>query len=201
MEICQHLNLIIASSINEHNEVEQGESQLDSRADMIVMGKHCHIISHSGLTTNVNAFSQEVGCMHEVPIVDALIVYECPYTAKLYFLVARNVLYVNSMSHNLIPPFILREAGLEVNDRAKIHSYPTTKNDHSIIDSESGMHIWLQLDGIFSKFDTRAPVNSDFFDDRDLTIVNITPKGPMWDPNSDIYIGIMKNQWWMVRVT
>ena len=78
---------------------------------MIVMGKHCHIISRSGVTADVNAFSQEVVCMLKAPIVDALIVYECPYTTKLYFLVSSNVLFVESMNHNLIPPFILREAG------------------------------------------------------------------------------------------
>ena len=94
IEICQHLGLIITSSLNNKTEVEQGGSQLDSHANMSVMGRHCHIIERSGLTANVNAFSQEVGCMNEVPIVDALIVYECPYTAKLYFLVARNLLYV-----------------------------------------------------------------------------------------------------------
>ena len=45
IEICQHLNLIIASSLNGHDKVEQGGSQLNSHANMIVMGKHCHIIS------------------------------------------------------------------------------------------------------------------------------------------------------------
>ena len=49
------------------------------------------------------------------------------------------------------------------------------------------MHIRLQLDGMFSKFDTRAPTNSDLFDDKDVTIVVITPEGPMRDPNSSTY--------------
>ena len=40
------------------------------------------------------------------------------------------------MDHNLIPPFILREAGLTVNERPKIHTEPEKRNkfDHSIID-------------------------------------------------------------------
>ena len=49
------------------------------------------------------------------------------------------------------------------------------------------MHIRLQLDGIFSKFDTRAPTNSDLFDNKDVTIVIINPEGPIWDPNSSTY--------------
>ena len=74
---------------------------------MCVMGKHCHIISDSGLTADVSASFDEVGSMLKVPIVDTLIVFECPFTGKIFLLVARNVLYVKSMDHNLIPPFIL----------------------------------------------------------------------------------------------
>jgi hypothetical protein len=94
------------------------------------MGKHCHIISDSGLTADVSAFSDEVGSMLKVPIVDTLIVFECPYTGKIFLLVARNVLYVESMDHNLIPPFKLREAGLICNERPLIHSFPPKKEDH-----------------------------------------------------------------------
>ena len=41
----------------------------------------------------------------------------------------------------------------------------------------------------FLKFDTWAPKSSDFIEDRDITIVNITPEGPMWDPNSSLLYG------------
>ena len=90
------------------------------------------------------------------------------------------------MNHNLIPPFILREVVSKVNDRAKIHSYPKTRDDHSIIDPTSDMHIRLQLGGIFSKFDTRALKNSDLFDDKDVIIVIIT-EGYMREPDSSTY--------------
>ena len=60
------------------------------------------------------------------------------------------------MSHNLIPPFILREQGIKVNDTAKIHCDDPTKTDHSIvIDSE--LQIPLSLYGVFSYFPTRLP--------------------------------------------
>ena len=40
---------------------------------------------------------------------------------RTYILTVKNALYVPSMSHNLIPPFIMREAGLVVNDVPRIH--------------------------------------------------------------------------------
>ena len=127
------------------------------------------------MTADVNAFSDEVGSMLKVPIVDTLMVFECPFTGATFFLVARNVLYVDSMDHNLIPPFVLREAGLICNDRPLIHSFPPKKEDHSIIDPKSNLHICLELDGVFSKFGSRSPTNSDLFESDNVTVVHITP--------------------------
>lgn len=180
----QHIRSVIASSLTTCRSSTNGGTQLDSHANMIVMGKHCYIISRTGLTADVNAFSDEVGSMLKVPIVDTLMVFECPFTGTIFFLVARNVLYVESMDHNLIPPFILREAGLICNDRPLIHSFPPKKEDHSIIDPKSNLHICLELDGVFSKFGSRAPTNSDLFESDNVTVVHITPPGLSWEPNS-----------------
>ena len=82
-ECSQHVCSAIASSLHEKCKSNpNGGSQLDSHANMCAMGKHCHIISDSGLTADVSAFSDEVGSMLKVPIVDTLIVFECPYTGR-----------------------------------------------------------------------------------------------------------------------
>ena len=47
---------------------------------------------------------------------DAVIAYDCSQYGQAYLLVVSNSLYVPSMEHNLIPPFILREAGLVLHD-------------------------------------------------------------------------------------
>jgi hypothetical protein len=107
------------------------QSDLDSHANMIVLGKHCFIISYSGKYIDVNAFADAVGGLAQVPIVDAAITYDCHYTHKSWLLIVRNVLYVESMDTNLIPPFILREAGLIVNDKPKIHCDNPTVDDHT----------------------------------------------------------------------
>ena len=62
------------------------------------------------------------------------------------------------MEHNLIPPFILREAGLIVNERPKIHTDPKERNiyDHSILDNNSDLDIRMNLDGVFSTFHSRG---------------------------------------------
>ena len=51
---------------------------------------------------------------------------------------------VESMDHNLIPPFIMREAGLEVDVQAKIHAKDASKKNHSIYSHEIRLRISLQ---------------------------------------------------------
>ena len=86
---------------------------------MVVLGKNCVVLSDSKKTADVSAFADEVGDLSSVPIVDAAIAYDCPRTMETFLLIMRNALYVKSMENNLIPPFILREAGVKVNDVAK----------------------------------------------------------------------------------
>ena len=68
----------------------------------------------------------------------------------------------------------MREAGLEVNDRAKIHCRNPTRDDHCLKDPRSGMHIRLKIDGIFSVFDSRAPTDEDLRRNN-ITLVEIYP--------------------------
>ena len=54
------------------------------------------------------------------------------------------------MMNNLVLPFVLREAGIVVNDKAKIHTVDPTNDDHVIIFKETGFWIPLALWGDFS---------------------------------------------------
>ena len=75
---------------------------------MIVLGRQALIINHTDQLAEVNDFSSDVEGISKVFIVDAVLAYDCPYNGKTYILLMRNVLYIESMKHNLIPPFILR---------------------------------------------------------------------------------------------
>ena len=93
--------------------------------------------------------------MH-VEIVDKALAYDDPYSHKTFILVIRHCLDIPSMDHNLIPPFLLREAGLQVRETPKSQLEAPTIDDHAIYDPESFMRIHLKLSGIFSCFPTRA---------------------------------------------
>jgi hypothetical protein len=129
-------NTNIASMTNDTLELDecstQPRSELDSHANIVVLGRNSFIFESTGRSCTVHPFSTELGKAENVPIVDGAIVYEDPHTGEPFILIVQNALYIPSMQINLLPPFIMRVGGVKVNDVPKIHcNYPTT-SDHCI---------------------------------------------------------------------
>jgi hypothetical protein len=162
---------------------EASRTELDSHANMPVVGRHVYIISHTGRVAEVNPFIPDYDSM-EVPIVDAAAVrYECPYNGTSYILVIRNALYAPSMKNNLIPPFVMTEAGVKVNNVPKIHTDNPTVVDHSICFPETGFRIPMSLWGMFSYFPTSKPTTEIMKATEDVYL--LTPS--RWNPHCDAF--------------
>ena len=132
--------MCVASDVNSNEQPLSTESrtELDSHANMPVIGKHALVLSHTGRVADVNPFTPDYKSMR-VPIVHAAIKYKCPYTNDTSILVVRNALHVPSMDNNLIPPFMMREVGLQVWDTPKIHVTDPTVDDHAIVCQDTGL--------------------------------------------------------------
>ena len=87
-------------------------ADLDSHANMVCLGSHCTVIRRTGKFVRVNAFASAVGSLNDVPLVDAVVVYE-DNDGERYLLVFYNALFIPSMKHHLIPPFHLERGGVE----------------------------------------------------------------------------------------
>ena len=98
---------------------------------MPVIGKNAYILSKIGETVDVAPFTPDYKPI-SVELVDAALKYECPYSGELKILIIRTGLYVPSMTHNLFPPFLLREAGININEVPKIHVTSPTEEHHAI---------------------------------------------------------------------
>eukprot|EP00957_Ditylum_brightwellii_P057722 4376676-Ditylum_brightwellii.AAC.1 len=61
------------------------------------------------------------------------------------------------MDHNWLPPFVLREAGIRLNDTPKIHKVNPTEDDHAIIFPGEELRIPFGLWGVLSYFSTSKP--------------------------------------------
>jgi hypothetical protein len=129
-------------------------TELDSHANMALAESETTMIARSGMFENVTPFSKDLPAMDMVKIGDAAMCYDDPISLVTYILVMKNALLIPSMGHNLIPPFLIQEAGLILNKTPKHQTpYPMIDN-HSIWDQHSSLRIHLQLNGIFSYFKT-----------------------------------------------
>ena len=107
-----------------------GSTEIYSPERMVVIGRQGTAIQHTGKFSDLNAFAADVGMMPKLPIVDAVVAYDCIHSGEVFLLVAQNDFYIEIMNHNLVPPFIMIEAGLELNDQAKLHPLEPTKQHH-----------------------------------------------------------------------
>ena len=167
------------------NEMEthvESHMELDSHANMLVVGKHAYIIDKTGKKVDVSPFTPDYKLL-TVPLVDATVEYDNPYDGKIYILVLRISLYVPSMDHNLIPPFMLREMGVTVNDVPKIHKEDPTVDNDAITFAEMGFRIPLSLWGILSYFPTSKPMHDDLLNLNEVYILSPAT----WNPHSDAY--------------
>ena len=149
---------------------------------MPVVGKHAYIIAETSKKVDVSPFAPDYQPLM-VPLVDAMVRYGNPYNGTSYILVLWNALYVLSMDNNLIPPFMLREIGVTVNDVPKIHKEEPTVDDHAITFVETGFWIPLSLWGIFSYFSTSKPTHDDLLNQNEVYILSPAT----WNPHSDAY--------------
>ena len=158
-------------------------TELDSHANMCVLGRDCFVFDNiQDRTCDVEPFDVTIGKAKSVPIVDGVIAYDCPYSHQTSLLVVRNALYIPTMPNNLIPPFILREAGIQVKDIAKIHTNDPDASDHAITFPDDDLRIPLKLHGVFSYFNSRTPT---FDEMKSLDPILLSPDGDNWNPYSD----------------
>ena len=167
--------------------------ELDSHANMVVFRNQGTTIQNIGKFADVNAFAEDVGMMSRFLIVDSVVAYDCTYSGEVILLMSRNALFVVSMDHNLVPPFIVREAGLQVNEQAKIHTSEPTKQDHSIWDKESKKRIPLQLDGTFSVSTTQKLTQDEVNNAGDYKVILISPDSNCWNPKCEAWT-VMKDE-------
>ena len=88
------------------------------------------------------------------------------------------------MTHNLLPPFMLREAGIKINEVPKIHVTSPSEEHHAIIFQETNFRIPLTLHGTFSYFPTSKPTTQELEEPEDVYVLTPTT----WNPHSDAYV-------------
>ena len=162
---------------------ESSRTVLDSHANIPVIGRNAYILSKIGETVDVAPFTPDYKPI-SVELVDAALKYECSYSGEVKILIIRRELHVPSMTHNLLPPFMLRESGIQINEVPKIHVTSPTEEHHAIIFQETNFRIPLTLHGTLSYFPTIKPTTQELEEPDDVYVLTPTT----WNPHSDAYV-------------
>lgn len=123
------------------------------------------------------------GTVDQVPIIDAIICYNVPNSDRYYLLICQSALYVPELNRHLIPPQLMREAGIYVNDVQKRQAKNAKPYHHSIM-LTADCQIHLKLAGMFSYFETLKPTDEQIENVKEENIIYITPDTPEWNPES-----------------
>ena len=94
------------SQTNDSDESVRSRTELDSHANMPVVGRYSFVLAESGKTVDVNPFTPDHKPLH-VLMVEAAVKCMCLYKGKEYILIIRNALHVPKMENNLLPPFMM----------------------------------------------------------------------------------------------
>ena len=94
------------------------------------------------------------------------------------------------MKHNLLSPFIMRLAGLEVNEQPKFMTRNPTTNQHSVYFKENNIRLPLSIKGIVYFLPTRKPTQEEYLNIR--TRLEFTPSFIEWYLHNPSY-GISEN--------
>ena len=167
------------------NKVEASAIELDSHADSPVVDKNSKVIRFTGVKVKVSGFTDILGKPLLVDVVDAVVVYDCPYSGVSFLMMIRNALYMKQMTVNLIPPFMMRLASIEINECPKFMARHPTEEHHSIYFPNDKKRIPLLLDGIISYFPTRIPTDDEI--DEIEIMLELTPNIPRWNPHDEKY--------------
>ena len=110
---------------------ELSRTDLDYHNNVLIVGKHASIINDTSRKSEVSPFTPDYESLSKVPIVDASIRYNYLHSGETYLLIVRNALSVPDVDHNLIPPFVMRDTGVDVKCIPKIECKNPEEDDHS----------------------------------------------------------------------
>ena len=103
-------NLILTNQteswMNDSDDRVRSRTELDSHANMPVVGRHSFVLADSGKTIDVNPFTPDYKPL-QVPMVEAAVKYMCIFEGKEYILIIWNALHVPKMENNLLPRFVM----------------------------------------------------------------------------------------------
>ena len=164
---------------------EDSKVELDSHADSPVVGENAYILEHTGKKVLVLGFTNVLGKLLLVDMVHAAVACDCDTSGKTYLVILHSPLLVPSLQSCLSNLFIMRLAGVQVDECPKFLAMVPSRAHHSLYFLDLEIRIPLALDGIVSYFPCHKPRGEGVSNSR--IILHLTPQTDHWNPHDDTY--------------
>jgi len=148
------------------------------------VGDNAFIIKSLNRHVTVSGFSNALGKLKRIPIVQACVIYDDKYSGGIQrHLVINNAFHIKGMKVNLIPPMMMRMAGLHVYECPKflVIGEPSEEH-HTIYFPDEELRVPLLLEKVVSYIPTRRPDDGDMLGNLPNAL-HLTPDVDDWDPN------------------
>ena len=94
-----------------------GHIELDTHAEMTVLGSNCVVLSYTGKECEVSPYSTEYEAVRNIPVVSGAAVWTNPIDGTAHLLVFHESLWMgDKLDHTLVNPNQLRAYGVSVQD-------------------------------------------------------------------------------------
>ena len=112
-------------------------------------------------------------------------VYDCEVSRDSFVMIIRNALYLKQMETALIPPFMMRIAGIEIDECPKFLAKKPSIKNHSIYFPDEDIRIPMKIYGIISYVPARQPHPNELAGN--LQELELTPQIEHWNPHDEMY--------------
>ena len=161
-----HVRVVGNADVVERLELNETDTDLDSRADQCILGRNALIVNDYEKPVNVIGYDPNGPVESALRTVSGALAYDCPQSGSTHILMVHQAIYNPKLEHNLLNPLQMRLNDVIVNDKAKFLTEMPTERDHAIIvtDPETGdeLVIPLAIRGVASTFPTRKPTQFEY---------------------------------------
>ena len=150
-----------------------GHIELDTHADMALLGSNCVVLSYMGKECEVSPYSSEYEAVRNIPVVTGAMVWTNPTDGTAYLLVFHESLWMgDKLDHTLVNPNQLWVYGVSIQDN------PFDTKPLSITTDD--VSIELYSEGTIICGDTRMPTESELGQLPWLILTSLHD----WDPHN-----------------
>ena len=150
-----------------------GHIELDTHADMTVLGSNCVVLSYTGKECELSPYSSEYKAVRNIPVVTGAMVWTNTMDGTAYLLIFHESLWMgDKLDHTLVNPDQLQAYGVSIQDnRFNAKPLSITTDDASVE---------LYSEGTIICVDTRTPTESEL--GRLPRLILTSPHD--WDPHN-----------------